>query len=414
MSPTISCGSRSLDLDRHNAEVRDLWQAYREGDPSRCPIVFGINPRLYLQDPKLNTEGITFREYVLNPDVMFQVQLKHQYYVRHHIPQDQEMGLPRSKWGYMLGRCDVQQGEEDESSGWTIYVDFQNVYEGAWLGCPVEFPGHNESPYCVPLLTDDKKELLFDRGIPDPFKDGGWIERNIRTQERMMELAKTTVFQGKPVNQEVELSGTGTDGPFTAYCELRGAENACLDMALDPEYFHCMMSFLTEAISTRIRAYRQYMGREIIQPTFTFADDCVELLSVEMYREHVLPYHKRLIEMFTNGRDNSIHLCGNASRLFKIIKDELKVLHFDTGYPIDHGAVRRELGPEVEIFGGPRVEFFLGEVGPLLSETRRILDSGVREGKKFVLREGNNLPPRCPLENLWEFYLKGREWGRYL
>ncbi|MFH1737750.1 MAG: uroporphyrinogen decarboxylase family protein [bacterium] len=414
MSTITSYGYHTIDFERHNAEVRELWKAYRAGDPPRTPIVFGINPRLLLQDPRVNTDKTTFREYVLDPDVMFQTQLRHQCYVRHHIPQDQEMGLPEAPADLYFGRCDVPEDwETDQPGAWRVYVDFQNVYEGAWLGCPVEFPGENESPYCVPILTDDNRNLLFDRGIPDPFKDGGWMERNIRTWERLRELAKKTRFMGMPVSEEIDLCGGGTDGPFTTYCELRGAEKACLDIALDTEYFHKLMGFITEAIMTRIKAYRRFLGQEIVQKTYGFADDSVELVSANMYCEHILPYHRKLVDTFTKGHDNSIHLCGNVSHLLKIIKDELDVLHFDTGFPLDHGAVRKELGPEVEIFGGPRANFFLGKTQPLLDETKRILDSDVREGKKFVLREANNLPPQSRLENLWEFYFRGREWGQY-
>jgi hypothetical protein len=411
MSAKISFGPYTIDVDRHNAEVRDLWQAYRAGDPPRTPIIFGINPRFLLQDPTINTAGITFREYISNPDVMFDTQLKFQYYVRHHIPQDQEMGLPEacSVHGYQIPQVQPM----GMTGAWSVYVDLQNIYEGAWLGCPVEFPGENEAPYCIPILSDDCRSLLFDRGIPDPFKDGGWMQRNVETYERLKQRAGNAIFHGSPVSDEVGLCATGTDGPFTTYCELRGAEKACVDIALDPEYFHQLMEFITEAIVTRITAYRRFLGREIVQETFSFADDSIELVSTDMYREHILPYHRRLVQTFTAGYDNSIHLCGDASRHFKTIKDELNVLHFDTGFPIDHAAVRDELGPEVEILGGPRADLFLGETEALLKETKRILESDVRAGKKFVLREGNNLAPRSRPENIWQFYFHAREWGQY-
>ena len=216
MSITTSYGQHTIDFERHNAEVHDLWEAYRAGDPPRTPIIFGTNPRLFLQDPKLNTNGTTFRDYILDPDVMFDIQLRYQCHLRYHIPQDQEMGLPITPSGLFLGRCDMPEEQEKDSRGaWKVYVDFQNVYEGAWLGCPVEFSGDNESPYCVPILSDDNRNWLFDRGIPDPFKDGGWMERNFKTYERLRERAKTTVFMGCPVSENVELCGLGTDGPFT-------------------------------------------------------------------------------------------------------------------------------------------------------------------------------------------------------
>jgi len=44
-------------------------------------------------------------------------------------------------------------------------------------------------------------------------------------------------------------------------------------------------------------------------------------------------------------------------------------------------------------------------------EVRRILGTGVLDGGKFVLREGNNLAPGTPLENTEAMYRAGREFG---
>jgi len=41
-------------------------------------------------------------------------------------------------------------------------------------------------------------------------------------------------------------------------------------------------------------------------------------------------------------------------------------------------------------------------------ETLRILESGVLEGGKFILREGNNLAPHTPFDNLNAMYQTAR------
>ena len=102
----------------HNAEVRDCWQAYRERRPYRVPVSWAINPRLWLLDPTLNTERVGLRAYFTDPDVMLEVQVRHQHHVRHHLLQDAEMGLPEA---------------------WGCHVDMQNTYEAQWFGCPVHF-----------------------------------------------------------------------------------------------------------------------------------------------------------------------------------------------------------------------------------------------------------------------------------
>ena len=45
------------------------------------------------------------------------------------------------------------------------------------------------------------------------------------------------------------------------------------------------------------------------------------------------------------------------------------------------------------------------------SETRRILESGVCEDCRFVLREGNNLAPHTPFDNLHYMYQEVRNFG---
>ena len=87
---------------------------------------------------------------------------------------------------------------------------------------------------------------------------------------------------------------------------------------------------------------------------------------------------------------------------------------FDTGFPVDHGRLRRELGPEVRISGGPHVELLrTGTPKQVRAETKRILQSGIMEGGKFVLREGNNLAPGTPPENVAAMYGACKEYGVY-
>ena len=87
---------------------------------------------------------------------------------------------------------------------------------------------------------------------------------------------------------------------------------------------------------------------------------------------------------------------------------------FDTGFPVDHGALRDVLGDDVEIAGGPEVSLLLGGTPEQVYErTRAILTSGVTRGGRFILRDANNLPPRCPEENLSAMYRCCLEHGRF-
>lgn len=377
----------------HNADQKAVWQAFRTGKPTRVPCIVGTNVRIILLDPALNPTRISFEQYTLDPDLMLQVQILHAVYARHHYRVDHEMGLP--------------------ADGWSPGVDFQNVYESAWLGAPISFSPDN-CPYAEIWLKEDNKNELFDRGIPDPFAGNGWMQRNWDYYSHFLDLRdKGVEFLGLPV-RDPRPSGLGTDGPFTLAAELRGGE-ICVDMLADPDYYHKLMNFLTEATIARMKAYRQRLNMPIQSDDFGYADDSVAMLSVEQFRQFVLPYHKRLIDAFWTGKGRlGIHLCGNVQRHLPVLHRELGVKSFDTGFPIDLHEIRRQTSPDTILQGGPTIQLL--QNGPLkkIQDTCRGLLTGpaAREGL-FVLREANNLAPKTPPEHIAAMYEACKEFGRY-
>lgn len=374
----------------HNEEVKAVWEAFHAGRPTRVPVILGVNVRFFILDPNINKRGIDFKTYSSDPEVMLQTQVEFKDWVRHNLPQDQEMGLPQE--------------------GWTVGVDLQNYYEATWVGAPLQFR-EGEVPDILPILSDDRKNLLFDRGIPDPLRDGS-MGTQLRFFEYMNERKKDFVYKGLPIKTVGAKSGT--DGPFTLAASLCGATQLCMDLYLDPDYVHKLLSFLTEATIVRIRAWRKFLGKPERSESLGLADDSVQLISLAQYKEFVLPYHKRLIQALGGKGPHSIHLCGDASRHFKTIRDELNVYSFDTGFPIDLGQMRRVLGPEVRLDGGPHIELLRqGPSENIRQEVIRILKSGVMEGGRFVLREANNLAPGTPVQHLRIMYDTAKKYGRY-
>jgi hypothetical protein len=382
-----------IDFDAHNAEVAQVWESYRRREPIRVPILFGINPRYTMFDHPANPRRLTFEQFFNDPQVMLERQLEHQEWVRLNVPQDAEMGLPEE--------------------GWDVAVSFQNSYEAAWLGCQVRYYS-DQVPDTVPLLADgDRKRMLFDTGIPNPFT-GGLMQKNWDFYtDFLQKQAEGWTWKGLPI-RSVAPCGLGTDGPLTVACNLRGATEFMTDLGADPDYALQLLEFVTEAIIVRIRAYRQLLGQPLRTPGWGFADDSVQLISTRMYEERILPFHRRLVDTFSDGGPISMHLCGDATRHFPFLHDALNVWSFDTGFPVDFRRVREQVGPDVEILGGPSVMLLQttgpGEVG---AEVNRILTSGVTEGCRFILREANNMPPGVPLANLQAMYAAGRRYGRW-
>jgi len=89
-------------------------------------------------------------------------------------------------------------------------------------------------------------------------------------------------------------------------------------------------------------------------------------------------------------------------------------MEFDTGFPVDLTQLRKDLGPDVLIYGGVEVALLLyGTPTQVYERTKEILLSGIKDGGRFVLRDANNLPPAAPAENLAAMYQACLDYGGY-
>lgn len=379
-----------MDFSAHNREVNEVWSAYNSGRPIRVPIYFNMNPRMILLDPRLNREGVSFKNYFESPEVMAKTQLEFKKWVRFNVPQDREMGYPNDDWG-------------------GCWVDFQNSYEALYFGCKL-FYWDDNLPDIEPVLKDNK-DLLKELN-PDP-KDNPFLKKVLEYYDYFLSISNE-LYEGVPIGKP-HIPLLGTDGPFTVSAQIRGASQLCIDIYEDPDFVHNLMSFITDATIRRITYIMDRFGLEYPKESWGFADDSIELISEETYKEFVLPYHKRLINTFSKGGPNSIHLCGRASHHFETIKKELNVMDFDTGYPTDLGKMRKVLGPEVTLRGNINPMLLLeGPIYKIEEGVIKLLQSGVMEGGRFLLCEGNNVAPCTPIEHLRVMYETGKQYGRYV
>jgi len=377
-------------IARHNQEAEKLWRDFEAREPERVPVVWNFSNRFYLLTPWLNTLRYSFQQYFEDPAVQWEVQLALRKWIRENIPMDQAWGLP-DQWDGMR-------------------PDFQNIYEAAWLGCRLEYRD-GEVPDTWPVLKERKGDLAK-LAIPDPIR-GGLMGRALEYHQYFEERRKREEFCGRPIGPP-SLSGGGTDGPFTVACNLRGATELCLDIYEDPVFVKELLDFITEATMVRVRAVGEFNGVSYPQPRWGLADDSIQLLSVKQYREVVLPYHRRLLGEFSKGGPNSVHLCGNVQRHLPVLQHDLNVQDFDLGFPVDLGQVRKELGPGALLHGNlhPRI-LADGPASLIAEQTAAIMNSGVKEGRRFVFCEGNNVAPCTPVEHFQAAYDTAKHYGNH-
>ena len=370
-----------------DAQKRAVWDAYRAGRPTRVPVTFGINPRVVLLDAEWNPRGITFQEYWNDARVAVEMQLK---FVEYQVE-------------FLNRYCD---SPTEWPERFDFVVDVQNVYDSAYFGGPVEFRD-GQVPDVSRTLEGENTEHIFQVAMDNPF-----VRDCLRRREELVRAAAGVSFHGLRLG--VAPLVWGFDGPLTIATNLRGSE-LYLDLAAEPDYVDRLFAFITQGVIIRNKAMRSQFGQKPFDgPRGSIADDSVELISPEMYRRMVLPHHRAYLSQWSVEGPHSIHLCGDATRHFPTIRDELHVNGFDTGFPVDHGALRESLGRDIEILGGPEVTLLRdGTPEAVYERARGILKSGVMAGGRFILREANNLPPGCPAENLAAMYRACLEHGRY-
>lgn len=371
-----------------------VWTAYREGRPTRVPLRWNVNSRIVVLNPDLNPAGYTYREAFHDPKIALTVQARFQEYTATTLSQTCDL------WGRL-------------PDTWAFCVENQNIYDAAYFGADVHF--HDGQVPCTHQFlglddVDDFLERDFSRPLDNP-----WIQDRLAFRERMVRQADSFEYLGR--KGAVAPFGVGFDGPVTVAANIFGADIFLL-LAMDPPKAHKLFMTIARAALIRNQALADLAGGFKKTDWGGAADDSIQLISTGMYEEVVMPVHEFWYGSTSNTRPEdgrrSIHLCGDATRHFPLIARRLGVTSFDTGFPVDHGRLRHELGADVEISGGPEVALLKSNTpDACANRARNILESGVMEGGRFVMQEANNLPPCVPLENLRAVYRACLEYGRY-
>lgn len=377
-----------VDTVQHNKEAQAVWEAFYTGRPTRPPVYLGTNTQFFIFNDDLNPgEAITFEAYSTDAPTMLEFQLRAQVWRAEHIAPycDDPIGLPET---------------------FTVKVDLQNYDEAAYFGAPVVFLPH-QVPDTRPIFNGDRKHAFLDTGLPDPLT-GGWYAKAHELYEQIAEtLHRSPTYLGRPIRHDP--FGLWTCGPLTLAVQLRGPE-LLTDFYEDPAYVQTLLDFIVEGTIQRIQAHLRFFGLPVPAPDLFFADDAIQLISTRMLKTFLLPAYRKLKAALTTADRVKVHLCGDATRHFKTLRDELGAYEFETGFPVDFGWLRQELGPEVTIQGGPNVILLRdGSPDEVRAETERILHSGICQGGRFILREGNNLAPHTPAANLAAFYETARQ-----
>lgn len=371
-------------------EKEELWKRYLDHSPVRVPMIFGLNNRVVLLDGRINATGLTYDQVFARPEAMLNAQLLFSYVARkryHHF----------CDWPTELPEV------------WHLGVQYQNVFEAPFFGCDINFYP-DQVPDTTPILDDDNKQSIFDIDISRPLEREPF-KTICEMTDFLVDYVKDKTFLDRPI--VIDPPGyVGSDGPLTVAMNVRGP-GVLLDMIEEPEYADKLFRFILDAALNRRNAL---IARYHLPSNASWlADDSIALISTDQYREMILPHHRYWYESVgSEFGKRGIHLCGDATRHFPILKEELGVTSFDTGFPVDFARLRNTLGPAVEISGGVEIGTLTnGSPKQVYERSRDIITSGIMDGGRFIFREGNNLPPNVPWANLAAMYKAVQDFGTY-
>lgn len=196
-------------------------------------------------------------------------------------------------------------------------------------------------------------------------------------------------------------------GIFERAWYLRGLEEFLVDIMLDKPHVH---RYLEKILEHQLEGYTRlfdaigtYIFGVIITDDFAAQESL--LISRELYREMIFPYHRRMLEFFrSHGIQVIFHSCGAIAPLIPDLLDAgVEILH-----PIQHtaagmnlAALKREYGQDLVLWGGGCDTALLqrGSPAEIRDDVHRTLEILGREGG-FVYTTTHCIQPGTPPENI--------------
>jgi uroporphyrinogen decarboxylase len=194
---------------------------------------------------------------------------------------------------------------------------------------------------------------------------------------------------------------------------LRGYENFMVDLVINKKLAHRILENQLAAYLPRVEKYIEAVGDyvQVIQVNDDLGSQNGPLLSPELYREMIKPYHKKLWQFIKekSGKPILLHSCGS---IYKLIPDLIEI-GIDALNPIqvsaanmDSATLKKEFGKDLTFWGGGcDTQNVLGTGTPqqVRDEVKRRVDD-FAPGGGFVFCQVHNIQPNVPPENIMAMY----------
>lgn len=217
--------------------------------------------------------------------------------------------------------------------------------------------------------------------------------------------------------EEWAVQGGGSE-PFLIYKNLRGQEQAFIDLILHPDIVeYCLDKLFEFCYENTLRIYEQIPGKV----TFSYVAEDMGgetdlMISPEHIRKYLLSRMNRMIDLAHQAGVYAFHHNDGAIR--KIIPDLIGI-GIDILNPIqwrckgmDRKELKRDFGDKLVLHGGVDNQYTLafGSVEEVRKEVIENIEILGYDGK-YIIAPCHNIQPISPPENIIALYEIGYEYG---
>jgi uroporphyrinogen decarboxylase len=200
----------------------------------------------------------------------------------------------------------------------------------------------------------------------------------------------------------MKLIASGNGGLLENVIDITGFDNLCIMCLTDEEL---IKNIFDEVGKRFLRFYEivasvETVGACIVNDDWGFKNQT--MLSPEMLRKWVFPWHKKMVEAIHNANKYAIlHSCGNL----KSVMDDVII---DMGYNAKHSfedlitPIEDAIdlwGDKIALLGGVDMDFLArGNVAEISKRSQSLIEKGMNCGG-YALGSGNSIPEYIPDEN---------------
>ena len=218
-------------------------------------------------------------------------------------------------------------------------------------------------------------------------------------------------------HEDKPIRGGGSE-PFLTYCELRGQEQAYMDLALNPDMVHyCLDRLFDLAYENTARIYEQIPGQVMI--TYVAEDLGSQeslLFSPAHIHEFLLPRMKRMMDL---AHEAGAYVFTHSDGAIRDVIPDLIAIGADVLNPIqwrcrgmDREGLKRDFGNKLVVHGAMDNQETL-PFGTAQDVRQEVLDNLriLGKGGGYILAPCHNIQAVGPPENVVAMYETAYEYG---